>query len=393
MLSSNLMIIGILRERSDGENRVALVPASLAALLKAKLDVVVETTAGESAGYSDQAYLDHGAKLVTREEVLKTADVLLTVRCLGAVTKGASEDIASLRDGQILIGMADPLSAPEPVREAAKKGATVFSLELVPRTTRAQAMDVLSSQANLAGYKAVLLGATELPKILPMMTTAAGTIAPSRAFIIGVGVAGLQAIATAKRLGAVVSAYDVRPEVKQQIESLGAKAVELPLEAGSGEGGYARQMDEAFYAKQRELMAQVLAESDLVVTTAAVPGKKAPILVTQQMVEGMRPGSVIVDMAAERGGNCEVTKPGETVVHQGVTILGPLNLPSTLSTNASALYSKNIISFLLNMVKKDGFKIDLSDQIVAESILTQSGDVVNARVRTLLGLEVAPANA
>lgn len=382
------MIIGVPKESFPGENRVALVPTSVGALLKSKAEVIIESGAGVAAGYLDDAYVAAGAKLVSRADVFAQADVVLTVRCLGA-NVGGLDEVDLLKSGQLLIGTADPLSEPKAVAAAAAKGAISFSLELVPRTTRAQAMDVLSSQANLAGYLSVLLGAAQLPKILPMMTTAAGTIPPARVLILGAGVAGLQAIATAKRLGAVVSAYDVRPEVKQQIESLGGRFVELPIESAVGEGGYAKQMSEEYYARQRELLGDVLAENDLVVTTAAVPGRKAPILVTQPMLEKMKAGSVVVDMAAERGGNCELTKAGETVVHQGIKILGPTNLASSVAYHASALYAKNITTFFLNMWKKEQLNIDKSDPIVAESILTENGEVTNPKVRQLLGLEVA----
>jgi NAD(P) transhydrogenase subunit alpha len=379
------MVIGVPKETFVGERRVALVPATLASLIKVKAQILVESGAGIEAGYLDEAYASHGATVVENRDKAFQADVVLTVRCLGADLEGWKADGARIRKGQVIIGQADPLSEPRSVQEAAARGVTVFSLEMIPRITRAQSMDVLSSQANLAGYKGVLLGAVEMPKILPMMTTAAGTIPPARTLIIGAGVAGLQAVATAKRLGSVVSAYDVRPEVKQQIESLGARFVELPLEAGSGEGGYAKAMGEEFYAKQRELMAQVLAESDLVITTAAVPGRKAPILITKTMVDGMRPGSVIVDIAAERGGNCELTQPGERVLHGGVLILGPLNVPATIPTHASNLYAKNIATFLLNMTTKEGeLKIDRSDPITDGAILTLDGEVVNARVQELL---------
>ncbi len=388
------MLIGVPKESFPGERRVALVPANLVPVLKAKAQVVVEAGAGEAAGFSDSAYESAGAMIAKNREEVFAADVVLTVRCLGAASETQYEDLRYLRSGQLLIGMADPLWMPEQVRRAAATGATVFALELVPRITRAQSMDVLSSQANLAGYKAVLLGAVEMPKLLPMMTTAAGTIPPARTLVVGAGVAGLQAIATAKRLGSVVSGYDVRPEVKQQIESLGARFVELPLDADSGEGGYARQMDEAFYAKQRELMGRVLAESDLVVTTAAIPGKKSPVLITKEMVDGMRPGSIIVDIAAERGGNCELTKPGERAEHGGVVILGPLNLPATLPTHASTLYGKNAASFLLNMLTEEGeLKIDRADPIVEASLLTEGGEVRNTKVLELLSPEASAGTA
>ncbi len=377
------MTIGIPKERSQGESRVALVPTTLASFKKAKLDIVVEKGAGESAGFSDASYEEHGAKIVDRDAAL-SADIVLTVRCLGAAD-GFDEDLTKLKSGQILIGMSDPLTLPAAVAKAAAQGITSFSLELVPRTTRAQAMDVLSSQANLAGYKAVLLGSIEMPKILPMMTTAAGTIAPARVLIVGAGVAGLQAIATAKRLGAKVAGYDVRPEVKQQIESLGARFVELDLQAEQGAGGYAKEQSAEFIAKQQELMGEVVAEHDLVVTTAAVPGRKAPIIVTEAMVKKMRPGSVIVDIAAERGGNCELTEAGKSVIKYGVTIVGPVNLPSTIPADASSLYGKNIATFLLNMIDKEGnLTMKMDDPIVAESLICKDGVITNDRVKQLL---------
>ena len=368
------MIVGVVKETAAGERRVALVPAGVTALKKAKLDVLVETDAGLSAGYSNDAYKDAGAELVPASEIGARADVVL----------GVQRPKLELKASQVGIAVYDPLSFPDKV--PASSGATLFSLDLIPRTTRAQAMDVLSSQANLGGYLGVLIGATELTKILPMMTTAAGTIPPARALILGAGVAGLQAIATARRLGAIVSAYDVRSAVKEQVESLGARFVELPLEteAAQDAGGYAKALGEEFYAKQRQLLGDVLAEPDLVITTAAVPGMKAPILVTEPMAARMASGSVIVDLAAERGGNCELTKPGETVEHHGVRILGPLNLPSRLATNASQLFSKNIQSFLLNMVKDGEFDLNLEDPIVSGSLIAKGGEVVHERVQEAL---------
>ena len=368
------MIVGVVRETAAGERRVALVPAGVAALKKAKLDVLVEMDAGLSAGFSNDAYKEAGAELVAASEIGARADVVL----------GVQRPHLELKAKQVGIAVYDPLSFPDKV--PASSGATLFSLDLIPRTTRAQAMDVLSSQANLGGYLGVLIGATELTKILPMMTTAAGTIPPARALILGAGVAGLQAIATARRLGAVVSAYDVRAAVKEQVESLGARFVELPLEteAAQDAGGYAKALGEEFYAKQRQLLGDVLAETDLVITTAAVPGMKAPILVTEPMAARMARGSVIVDLAAERGGNCELTKPGETVEHHGVRILGPLNLPSRLATNASQLFSKNIQSFLLNMVKDGEFDLNLEDPIVSGSLIARGGEVVHEKVQEAL---------
>jgi len=370
------MIVGVLREVAAGERRVALVPAGVAALKKAKLDVLVESGAGLSAGLSDVAYRDAGAEIVSKEDIASRSEVVLAVQ---------SPSI-ELKKGQIAIAVFDPLWAPTEVPVAS--GATLFSLDLVPRTTRAQAMDVLSSQANLAGYLSVLIGSTELTKILPMMTTAAGTLAPGKALILGAGVAGLQAIATARRLGAVVSAYDVRSVVKEQVESLGARFVELPLDAGDSQtaGGYAKAMDEAFYAKQRQLLGDVLSEMDLVITTAAIPGMKSPILVTKEMAERMVPGSVIVDIAAERGGNCELTKAGETVIHNGVKICGPINLASQLSTHASQLFSKNVQTFLLNIVKDGALALNLEDPIVSGSLVCKDGEVVHPQVRQRLGL-------
>lgn len=386
------MLIGVPKETYPGEYRVAIVPTTVAQLKKAKLSVLVEPGAGRAAGYPDSAYESAGAALAgSREELFTSADVLVQVRALGANPEGWQDDLARTHAGQVLIATMDSLSQPQPAAEAARRNLTAFALELVPRISRAQAMDVLSSQANLAGYKAVLLAACALPRIFPMLTTAAGTIVPSKVFVVGAGVAGLQAIATARRLGGVVSGYDVRPAVKEQVESLGARFVELPLEAGEAQdaGGYARAMDAAFYARQAELMGNVLAEHDVVITTAAIPGKPAPILITQEMVERMQPGSVIVDIAAERGGNCALTRAGETVVHNGVTILGPLNLPATMAYHASQLYAKNITTFLLHLVKDGAIQLDREDQITRDTLLTHAGEVVHAWVRE----QVTPAEA
>ena len=292
------------------------------------------------------------------------ADVVLQVRV---------GDVALMRRGQVVIGMADPLGSPETVREIASRGVTAFALELIPRITRAQSMDVLSSMATIAGYKAVLLAAETLPRMFPLLTTAAGTITPAHVFIVGVGVAGLQAIATARKLGAVVEAYDVRPAVKEQVQSVGAKFVELPLETGQAEdkGGYAKAQDEAFYQRQREMMARVVAANDVVITTAVVPGKKAPVLVTADMVRGMAPGSVVVDLAAERGGNCELTRADQVVVEKGVTILGPTNLPSTVPYHASQMYAKNVTTFLLHLVKDGAVTLDPTDEITRDTLIAQ----------------------
>ena len=381
------MKVAILKETFPGERRVAVVPAAVPALAKAGLDVVVETGAGSTAGFADDDYRKVGAGVVSRDEAFG-ADALLTVRTCGACGEGWCHDRDRLRPGVVLIGLCDPLSAPGPCQEAADKGATLFSLELVPRITRAQSMDVLSSQANIAGYRAVLLAANTLPKILPMMTTAAGTITPAKLLVLGAGVAGLQAIATAKRLGAQVSAYDVRPAVKEQVQSLGAKFVELPLETAATEaaGGYAKAMGEEFYARQRELLGRVVAESDIVICTALIPGQKAPVLVTREMVAGMRPGSVIVDMAGERGGNCEGSRPDETVVLDGVTILGPTNLPADVATHTSQLYSRNIATFLTHLVKCGLPNVAHDDEICHDTLVAHEGQIVHPKVRERAGL-------
>ncbi len=382
------MIVGVPKEQHLGERRVALVPLSMAPLKKAGFEVLLEPGAGVEAGFADQAFVDAGASVAaSRADLFSKSDVVVQVRSFGADPAGWEGDLKLAKEGQALIGTMDPLSSPEPFRQAAGRKVITFALELIPRITRAQAMDVLSSQANLAGYKAVLMAADALPKIFPMMMTAAGTITPSRVLVVGAGVAGLQAIATAKRLGSVVSGYDVRPAVKEQVESLGARFVELPLETAEGEGGYARQMDEAFYKRQAELMAAVVAENDVVITTAAIPGQKAPVLVTTAMVEGMRAGSVIVDLAAERGGNCELTQPGQNVQHKGVTIMGPLNLPSAVPYHASQLYAKNVATFLMHIAKGGQIGADAEDEIYRETVVTRDGEVVNARVRERLGMD------
>ncbi len=381
------MKVAVAKETFPGERRVALVPAAVAPLKKAGLDVAVETGAGAAAGFSDDDYRAAGAEIVSRDDAF-AADCLLTVRTGGAAGDGWHADRDRLRPGQIVIGMCDPLSSPAACREAAERGATLFSLELVPRITRAQSMDVLSSQANIAGYRAVLVAAGALPRILPMMTTAAGTVTPAKALVLGAGVAGLQAIATAKRLGAQVSAYDVRPAVKEQVQSLGAKFVELPLETGSSEaaGGYAKAMGEEFYAKQRELLGKVVADSDIVICTALIPGQKAPVLVTREMVAKMRPGSVIVDMAAERGGNCEGSAPDDTVILNGVTILGPTNLPADVPYHTSQLYAKNIATFLAHLVKSGLPNVALDDEICRDTLVTSGGQIVHPKVRERAGL-------
>ena len=377
------MKVGIPKETVPGEARVAVVPAMVPGLLKAGLEVAVEAGAGTSAGFTDDMYRTQGATLSARADLFKSSDIILEVRATAA-------DASSLRPGQTVIGFADPLGSPQVIRSLAPTGINLFSMELMPRITRAQSMDALSSMATIAGYKAVLLAATTLPRMFPMLMTAAGTISPARVFIMGAGVAGLQAISTARRLGAKVEAYDVRPAVKEQVQSLGARFVELPLESADAEdkGGYAKAQDEAFYKRQREMMLKVVAASDVVITTALIPGKPAPILLTTEMVEAMAPGSVIVDLAAERGGNCELTKPDQIVTHRGVTILGPSNPPALVPYHASQMYSKNITTFLAHLLGKDGagqasFPIDADDEITRETLLTRGGEVVHARVLAL----------
>lgn len=382
------MIAGVLKETYPGERRVALVPGTVHALQKKGFVVHVESGAGFEAGFTDAMYEQEGAVMCSRSDILSKSDVILQIRAVGTNPQSDAEDVKLLKKGAIVIGLMDALTNKDAVETLRAAGVMAFALELVPRISRAQAMDVLSSQANIAGYKAALITADSLPKMFPMMMTAAGTITPAHVLVIGAGVAGLQAIATCNRLGAVVSAYDIRPAVKEQVKSLGAKFVELELETGEAEteGGYAKAMDEDFYRKQRALLAKVVAENDAVITTAAVPGKKAPVLVTGDMVEGMKPGSVIVDMAAETGGNCELTRAGETVEHNGVRIYGPLNLASSIPFHASQMYSKNISNLVLLMVKDEEIKINMEDEIIKESLVVDDGKVVNGRVKESLGI-------
>lgn len=378
------MVVGIPKETFPGEKRVAIIPANISALKKSGLEVVVETKAGEEAGYPDKEYTDKGAKIVDkRAEVFSAADIILQLRGYGANPDAGKADLDLMKEGQIIIAMLEPLSEPEKAAELAKRKVTAFAMELMPRITRAQSMDVLSSMANIAGYKAVILGAEALPKMFPMMMTAAGTIVAARVFVVGAGVAGLQAIATAKRLGAVVHAYDVRPAVKEQVQSLGGKFVEMELETKEAEtsGGYAKEMDEEFYRKQREMMLKVVAENDVVITTAAVPGKKAPVLVTEEMVKAMQPGSVIVDLAAERGGNCELTEADKTIQKYGVTILGPINLAASVPFHASQMYAKNITTFLNLLIKEGKVDLNMEDEIIKETLVTQNGEVVNPKIK------------
>jgi NAD(P) transhydrogenase subunit alpha len=377
------MIVGVPRESFPGERRVALVPSVVPGLLKAGLEVVVEEGAGTEAEYPDAEYSSKGAKILPqRAEVFRTADIIVQVLCHGSNDRTGKADLPLLHRDQVLIGYLRPLGSLETIKDIAATGVTAFSVELMPRTTRAQNMDPLSSMGTICGYKAVVMAADALPRIFPMLTTAAGTITPARVLVIGAGVAGLQAIATARRLGAVTSAYDMRPAAKEQVQSLGGRFVELPIEAKDAEdaGGYARAQDESFYRRQRELLGRVVAESDVVITAAVVPGMKPPILVTADMVAGMAPGSVIVDLAAERGGNCELTKASEKITVHGVTIMGFINLASTVPYHASYMYGRNLGAFLLHLVQDGKLVLNMDDEIIRSTMVTRGGEVVNARV-------------
>jgi NAD(P) transhydrogenase subunit alpha len=383
------VIIGVPKESYPGERRVALVPMAIPNLIKAGFEVVVETAAGVEAGYPDALYLEKGAKILPdRAALFAHAEIVLQVLCYGSNDITGKADLPLLRRGQVLIGFLRPLGSVEVIQQIAQTGVTSFSVELVPRTTRAQSMDALSSMGTICGYKAVLIAADTLPRIFPMLTTAAGTITPARVLVIGAGVAGLQAIATARRLGAVVSAYDLRPASKEQVQSLGGRFVELPIEAKDAQDarGYGTAQDESFYAKQRELLSRVVAESDVVITTAVVPGKKAPVLVTAEMVKGMAPGSVIFDLAGERGGNCELTQSGKTVVEHGVTIIGRINIATEVPYHASQMYARNISAFLLHLAKEGKLQLNLEDEITRETLLTRDGEIVNHRVREFFSL-------
>ncbi len=382
------MILGVPRETFPGEFRVAATPGVAQGYGKAGIEVLVESDAGQAAGFGDDEYEKQGAKVARfRREVFERADVIAQVRTFGANPTEGRADLELVRPGQALVGFADPLGEPALAGELARRGVALLATELVPRITRAQNMDALSSMATIAGYKASLLAAQHLPKMFPLMMTAAGTMKPATVLVLGAGVAGLQAIATCRRLGAVVRAYDVRSAVKEQVESLGAKFLELELPAGEAEdkGGYAKALGEEFYARQREMMLAAVAETDVVITTAAVPGKKAPVLVTAEMVGRMRRGSVIVDLAAERGGNCELTRPDETVVADGVTIVGPTNLPATVPHHASQMYARNVAN-LVALIVNDGGALDLAtdDEVVTGCLVCKDGAVVHPQVREAL---------
>ena len=377
------MIVAIPKETFPGENRVALMPANVPALAEAGVEIAVESGAGAGALQQDEAYVSRGARIEDdRARLLSRADTVLMVRGPGADPDFPQSDLDALRPGTALIAFLEPLAEPELMKSLAARNLTLFAMDLIPRVTRAQQMDTLSSMATLAGYKAVLLAAQAAPRIFPLMMTAAGTLTPAKVFVIGAGVAGLQAIATARRLGAVVEAYDLRPAVKEQVESLGARFIELDLKADEAEtsGGYARQQTDDFYRVQRELLSKHLAKSDVVITTAAVPGKRAPILISRDIFENLRPGSVVVDLAAEKGGNCSLTKPGEQIVVDGVTIIGPTNLPSQVPLHASQMYSKNISTFLRFLLQDGVLNMDTSDEIIRESLVAHGGRLVNPAV-------------
>lgn len=372
------MKIGVPRETFPGERRVAIVPAVLPALTGLPAEVWIEAGAGTEAGFGDEAYATGGARVTSSRTEVLHSDLVLQVRTLGANPIEGKADLEHLRPGTTLVGLAEPLTAAEALESLARKRVSLFALELVPRTSRAQSMDVLTSMATLAGYKAVLLAAEALPRIFPMMVTAAGTLTPARVLVIGAGVAGLQAIATARRLGALVKGYDIRPEVQEEIESLGATFAKLPLDAQEtgDERGYARAMGEEFYRKQAGHLATIVRDSDVVITTAAVPGKTAPRLLTAPMIESMTPGSIVVDLAAASGGNCELTRPDERVAHQGVVILGPTNLPSTLAFHASQMYAKNVAAFVQNLCREGALDLSADDEIVRETLVLKEGERV-----------------
>ena len=374
------MKVAIPKELAPDERRVALVPDTATKLKAASLDVSVEAGAGAGAYISDDAYAAAGVKVVKNAAtLLADADAVLKVQA------PSTEEVDLLKSGSVLISFLQPATQADVVKALAKRGVTAFSLELLPRISRAQSMDALSSQASAAGYKAVLMAAGRLGKFFPMMMTAAGTVAPARVLVMGAGVAGLQAIATARRLGAIVSAYDVRPAVKEEVQSLGATFIELALESQQGEGGYAREQSEEFLRKQRDLIGEHVAKSDVVITTAAVPGRRAPLLVTGDMVKAMRPGSVIVDLAADTGGNVELTQAGKDLDVGGVTIIGTRNVPSTMPLHASQLFARNVMNLLLHLVKDGAITLDFQDEITKGSCVTHGGAIVNERARQLIG--------
>lgn len=374
------MKIAIAKEIEVGERRVALNPDTVARLVKQGLEIWVESGAGEGSFFSNDTYETAGAKIISDVSALwGEADVLLKV------SLPKEHEIHQLREGSVLISFLNPLGQPEAIEQLANRKVTAFSMELIPRTSRAQSMDALSSQAGVAGYKAVLIAAAASPKFFPMLTTAAGTIKPAKVFVMGAGVAGLQAIATARRLGAVVEAFDIRPAVKEEVQSLGAKFVEVTLEEETvAAGGYAKEISEASKQRTQEVVTEHVKNADVVITTAQVPGKKAPLLVTEEMVQQMHPGSVIVDLAAEQGGNCACTEAGKDVVRNGVTIIGPINLPSSMPVHASQMYAKNISTLLQYLVKDGELQLNFEDDIINSTCVTHGGEILNPRVKEAL---------
>jgi len=377
------MRIAIAKEIEVGERRVALIPDIVARLVKQGLEIAVEAGAGEGSFFSNDAYEAAGAKIIYDAATLwREADILLKV----GIPK--DHEINQLREGSVLISFLSPLAQPEVVQQLANQKVTAFSMELIPRTSRAQSMDALSSQAGVAGYKAVLIAAAALPKFFPMLTTAAGTIKPAKVFVMGAGVAGLQAIATARRLGAVVEAFDIRPAVKEEVQSLGAKFIEVKLDEDTvASGGYAKEISEVSKQRTQEVLTEHVKNADVVITTAQVPGKKAPLLVTEEMVAQMTPGSVIVDLAADQGGNCAGTEPGKDVVRHGVTIIGPINLPSSMPVHASQMYAKNISTLLQYLVKEGQLQLNFEDDIIGSTCITHGGEILNQRVKDALAVE------
>ncbi|MBE3602997.1 NAD(P) transhydrogenase subunit alpha [bacterium] len=390
------MIVGVPKELYPGERRVALVPAVIPTFTKAGCEVLVEAGAGAAAGFLDADYVEKGARIIAdRAELFRSAGMIVQVLCHGANDKNGSADLALLRPGQILIGFMRPLGSVETLKQIAATGAIAFAVEMMPRITRSQSMDALSAMATVCGYKAVIIASDLLPRFFPMLTTAAGTITPARVLVLGAGVAGLQAIATSRRLGAVVSGYDVRPAAKEQIQSVGGRVVELPLEVANAEDarGYAQAQDESFYRRQREVLGRVVSESDVVISTAVVPGKRAPVLITAEMVKAMAPGSVIVDLAAERGGNCELTHPNQTAVEHGVTIVGAFNLAGTVPYHASQMYARNLAAYVPHLLKDGALHIDPEDQIARDTLVTRDGEIVHKLVREALAPAAEPARS
>jgi NAD(P) transhydrogenase subunit alpha len=382
------MRIGVPKETAPGERRVALVPESCKKLKQAGYEIAVEAGAGQSAGYADDAYREVGVAVENEPSaLLAAADVTLKV---GPPATDGRDEVGAMRPGSVYLGSLMPLRHLRAVRALAARGVTAFATDAIPRTTRAQSMDTLSSMANISGYKGVLLAAAELNKYFPMFMTAAGMVPPAKVFVIGAGVAGLQAVATAKRLGANVTATDVRPEVKEQIESVGGKYVGIELkESAAAGGGYAKELSEEDRARQREILAAQVAQSDVVVTTALIGGVFAPKLITADMVRAMKPGAIVVDLAADGGGNCELSRPGETVVVGGVTLLAPLNLPASMPLHASLLFSRNLTAFLQAFTKDGAFQLDLNDDIQQGALITHAGEVRHARTREAIAKEGA----